>query len=233
MANWKSFSLESKSKVAPYVLELFQPEDAVLAEIRERSAAAGLPPIHVGSMDARHLEVLVRMTGGRRVVEIGTLGGYSGVSLLKGMPQDGRLLTFEYSEKHAQVARESFRRAGYEGQVELFIGPALENLPQIVERGPFDLVFIDANKGDYPLYLEWAAQNLREGGVVIGDNTFAFGHLADDPHRDHPERAAVVAMQAFNTVVAKDPRFRGTIIPTGEGLTVAVRTSWGLPRTGL
>jgi len=223
MSRWKSFSLGHHETIPPYVLELFQPEDEVLREIRERSKAAGLPDIQVGGMDARHLEVLTRMVGATKAVEIGTLGGYSGVAILKGLRPGGTLDTFEFSPKHAAIAVESFRKAGFGDQAHVHVGPALEKLAAIEKKGPFDVVFIDANKSDYPRYLDWAATHLRSGGIVIGDNTFAFGHLADEPREDHPEKTAVIAMQAFNTKLARDPRFRATILPTGEGLTVGVK----------
>lgn len=223
MSRWKSFSLGQHDSIPPYVIDLFQPEDQVLREIRERSQAAGLPDIQVGGMDARHLEVLTRMVGASKAVEIGTLGGYSGVAILKGLKRGGTLDTFEFSPKHAAVAVESFKRAGFEAQARVHVGPALEKLPSIESQGPFDVVFIDANKADYPRYLDWAAIHLRSGGIVIGDNTFAFGHLAEQVRDDHPERTAVIAMQAFNSKLAKDPRFRATILPTGEGLTVGVK----------
>ena len=143
----------------------------MLREIRERTVAAGLPAIAVGKMDGLHLELLARAANARRAVEIGTLGGYSGVCLLRGMP-DGRLDTFELEPKNAEVARESFTRAGVVDRVRIHVGPAAEKLRDIEGDGPFDLVFIDADKTGYPTYLTWAEEHLRVGGVVLLDNTF-------------------------------------------------------------
>src|SRR5262249_52086334 len=157
---------------APYVEELLEPEDAILREIRDRSAQEGLPRIAVGPFDGRHLEVLARMAGARRIVEIGTLGGYSGVCLARALPPGGKLDTFEYEPKHARVAEESFRRAGVADRVRIHVGPAIDRLPEIEPEGPFDLVFIDADKGGYPAYLAWATRNLRVGGTVVADNVF-------------------------------------------------------------
>src|SRR3954462_12036769 len=117
----------------------FAPEDRVLAEIRERSISAGLPAIAVGKMDGLHLEVLARLASARKAVEIGTLGGYSGVCLLRGMGEGGILHTFEISEKHAEIARESFRKAGVATRARIHVGPALQLLSQIEGEGPFDL----------------------------------------------------------------------------------------------
>jgi caffeoyl-CoA O-methyltransferase len=214
---------QNDPRIAQYASDLFRPEDQTLAEIRQRAAESGLPPIHVGQMDGLHLEVLARMSGARKAVEIGTLAGYSGVSLLRGMGEGARLYTFEYEPKHAEVARESFKRADLAGQVELFVGPALSRLPEIERHGPFDLVFIDADKVNYPGYLAWAADHLRVGGVVLGDNTFAWGTIADDKFEDAEAEVAARALQRFNHEAARGGRFRATVLPTGEGLTVAVK----------
>src|SRR6188472_2107095 len=136
-------------KLSAYVTRVYAPEDAVLAEIRARSVAAGLPDIQVAALDALHLEVLARATGARRAVEVGTLGGYSGVALLRGMGPDGQLDSVELSPHHADVARESFRRAGVADRVRIHVGAASAVLPTLVSRGPFDLVFIDADKTGY------------------------------------------------------------------------------------
>jgi caffeoyl-CoA O-methyltransferase len=208
--------------IAAYVERQFAPEDAILAEIRTRSAAAGLPEIQVGKLDGRLLELLVRAIGAQRAVEIGTLGGYSGVCLVRGMGKGGLLHSFELSEAHAAVARESFQRAGVASQVRVHVGPALEGLPAISAEGPFDVCFIDADKVSYPAYLAWAADNLRLGGVVLGDNAFAFGHLAEEnPSGD--DAAGVRALQGFSQSLAKSGRFRATIIPTAEGLAFGVK----------
>lgn len=210
-------------KIAAYVERTFCPEDDILREIRERSQMAGLPAIQVGRMDSLHLEVLTRVSGARKAVEIGTLGGYSGVSILRGLGEGGTLHTFEYEPLHAEVAAESFRRTGFSERVKIHIGPATENLSEIACEGPFDLVFIDADKVNYPNYIEWAARNLRVGGVMIGDNTLAWGMIADDTFSDPEDESSVKALRAFNSAAATSGRFRATMIPTGEGLTVAVK----------
>lgn len=219
----KDFAIAAQDKISDYVQRVFQPEDSFLADVRKRAEAAGLPPIHVGRMDGLHLEVLVRAFGARKTVEIGTLAGYSGVCLARAMGPAGKLYTFEYEPKHAEVARETFRKASVANQIELFVGPAIENLPKIEAQGPFDLVFIDADKVSYPRYLKWAADHLRVGGVVLGDNTFAWGTIADDRFDDPETEASARALQAFNRDAAQGGRFRSTILPTGEGLTVAVK----------
>jgi caffeoyl-CoA O-methyltransferase len=188
-------------KLSDYVARVYAPEDEVLADIRTRSAAAKLPDIQVAALDALHLEVIARASGARRAVEIGTLGGYSGVALLRGMAPDGELDTIELSERHAAVAQESFGRAGFGKRVRIHIGAALDVLPKLAPRGPFDLVFIDADKEGYPAYL--------------------FGNLPDPPTGD---RAAMIrAMQSVHEMLARSGRFRATVLPTGEGLAFGVR----------
>src|SRR5919197_3921090 len=201
--------------VARWAEETFCPEDEVLREIRERSAREGLPVIQVGRMDGLHLEVLARAAGARKAVEVGTLGGYSGVFLLRGMGPQGFLHTFELDPGHAEVARRSFELAGFAHQARVHVGPALERLRDVEGDGPFDLVFIDADKEGYPAYLAWAEEHLRLGGIVLGDNAFAFGHV----HETSPsgeDASAVAPLRAFAERLATGGRFRATMIPTEE-----------------
>lgn len=209
-------------RIADYAERTFQPEDPVLKEIRERAGRSGLPSIQLSPMDALHLEVLTRAAKAKKVVEIGTLAGYSGTALLRGMGKEGKLFTFEYNPVHAKVAQESFKKAGFEKSVKIFVGPAIQNLPKIKSKGPFDLVFIDADKEGYPAYLEWTKKNLKKGGLVVADNTFAFGKIAD--HMPAPEfEKDVLALRKFNDEISHSGFFRATILPTGEGLTIAVK----------
>jgi caffeoyl-CoA O-methyltransferase len=202
--------------LAQWAMRTFEPEDDVLREIRERAQREGLPTIAVGQMDGLHLEVLARAIGARTAVEIGTLGGYSGVCLLRGMGSSGVLHTFELSEHHAQVARESFKKAGFEGRAQIHVGPALSKLDEV--KGEVDLVFIDADKISYPDYLQWSAEHLRMGGIVLADNAFAFGEV----HLQSGD-AGVQAIRKFNEQLAQSGRFRATMLPTAEGLAMGVK----------
>lgn len=200
----------------------YRPEDDVLREIRERSEREGLPPIAVGRFDGLHLEVLARLSTAQTAVEIGTLGGYSGVCLLRGMGPGGFLHTFELSERHAAVARRSFELAGVAEQVRIHVGPAAERLAGVERDGPFDLVFMDADKQGYPAYLAWAEEHLRLGGVLLADNTFGFGHV----HEERPageDAAAMAALRSFSERLARGGRFRATMLPTAEGLSLGVK----------
>lgn len=214
---------QADPKVIEYAHRVFRPEDDLLSSIREESRRKGLPDIEVGAFDGLHLEVLVRMAGASRVVEIGTLGGYSGIHILRAMPPGGHLHTFELNAHHAEVARTNFERAGFGDRVTIHVGPALENLRKIEREAPFDLVFIDADKGHYPDYLNWATDHLRMGGTVIADNTFGWGQIYRDRGVSDREEVTLGGLRQFNEIVASGGRYQATILPTAEGLTVAVK----------
>ena len=218
----KSFG-NSDPKLEEYTYRVFAPEDAFLADVRERSRAAGLPDIHVGALDGLHLEVLARLVAARKAVEVGTLAGYSGTCLLRGMGPSGVLHTFEIDPKHAEVARETFRRAGFADRAHIHVGSALEKLAGVAADGPFDLVFIDADKVSYGLYTEWAAEHLRVGGAVLLDNAFLFGRVVEEPDGEHA--AAIRGMRKAHEVLARSGRFRATMLPTGEGLALGVKVA--------
>jgi caffeoyl-CoA O-methyltransferase len=209
---------QSDPKVVRWTESVFAPEDPVLHEIRERAIAAGLPAIAVGRMDGLHLEVIARSVGARRAVEIGTLGGYSGTCILRGM-SEGTLDTFELEEKNAAVARESFAKAGFAARARIHLGPAAEKLRDIEGQGPFDFIFIDADKTGYPGYVAWAEEHLRIGGVVLLDNAFGWGRVADPDTTD----ASALALRTANERLARGGRFRATMIPTEEGLAFGVK----------
>lgn len=223
----KSFSADSPA-LADYVFKLFKPEDDILAGTRVRAQQAGLPAIHVSPFDGLHLEVLARAAGAKKIVEIGTLAGLSGTCLARGLSPGGHLHTFEYEPRHAQVAAETFRLARVDHFVTIHVGAALTNLPKIESHAPFDLVFIDADKENYPNYLAWAAKHLRPGGIVLADNAFAWGLLTEPSDsarlKEPSQRAARDAIHAVNSRLA-DPNgpFRSTMLPTGEGLAMGVR----------
>ncbi len=213
----------TETRIVNYIESVFQPEDRVLKEVRERMERQGLPSIQVGRMDGLHLEILTRSSGAKKAVEIGTLGGYSGISIARGLGPHGKLYTFELEQTHAEFARESFQKAEVSDQIDIWVGPALDNLNKINPHGPFDLVFIDADKVNYPYYLNWAADHLRVGGIVLGDNTFGWGMIADSEFETADEEAAIKGLREFNLMASQGGRFRSTIIPTGEGLTLGVK----------
>lgn len=209
-----------KEDLIQYVRDLYAAEDEVLQFIREDSAAEGLPQIHINPEDGRLMQILLSTIGAQRVVEIGTLAGYSGVWIARTLPEEGRLITLEKDPEHADFARRSFERAGVADRVEIRLGSALDTLRKLVPEGPFDAVFIDANKDHYPRYLEWSIANIRPGGLIMAHNAFWSGRIIDPTQQDASQ---VLAIRFFNHQLADHPRLLGMIIPMGDGLAVALR----------
>jgi caffeoyl-CoA O-methyltransferase len=216
----KSFGIDNE-KIHEFAVETFKTMEPTLGRILKLAEEAGLPDIQVGPMDGRHLQVLTRATKVQKAVEIGTLGGFSGTCIARGLLPGGRLWTLEISEENAKVAKKAFEVTGVLDKVQILLGPALDHLPDLSAQGPFDLVFIDADKPNYPNYLKWAIENVRPGGLIIGDNTFAFGKIADLNAKD--DKGSVAAIREYNRICGSDPRLCSTIFPTSEGLTVSVR----------
>lgn len=161
-------------------------EDAALEAAIEASAAAGLPPIQVSPAQGKFLHLLARMIGARSVLEIGTLGAYSTIWLARALPEEGRVVTLEINPKHAEVSLRNLARAGVANKVDLRLGKALETLPQIEAegRGPFDLIFIDANKSEMAEYFGWALKLARRGSVIFSDNVVRKGAVLDANSED-------------------------------------------------
>lgn len=200
-----------------YVDGLFG-EPALLAELREAIEERGFPTIQVPTATGRFLEVVARMTGARRALELGTLGGYSALWLLRGMPADGRLTTVEKEPEHAALAREFFQRAGVADRVDLRVGEAREVAASLGPEGSMDLVFADADKEGYVRYLDEAARLLRPGGAVLADNALWRGQVVDEGVDEVTD-----AIRAFNRALAGSEAFRATIVPVGDGVAVGVR----------
>jgi caffeoyl-CoA O-methyltransferase len=201
-----------------YVRETFAVEDEILSTIRSEIPRRGLPGITVRPEEGRFLQFIVAASGARLAVEIGTLGGYSGVWIARGLPPGGKLITLELSEEHAVVAADHFEMAGVADKVELRIGDAHDLLQDLTNEGPFEFVFIDAEKEGYPAYLDWAEANLRPRGIVAGHNAFRGGKIIDAADND----PAIVATRSFNERLASDDRFISTVYPAGDGIALAV-----------
>ena len=175
----------------------------------------GMPAIQLGQSEGRTLELLLRMAGARRVVEIGTLAGYSALWIGRAVGEGGHVYTLENDPGHAEVARRNIEAAGLADRVEVRVGAALDLLPDLEGEGPFDAVFIDADKGSYDRYGRWAADNLRSGGLLLGDNAYFFGKLLAEAD----ESAA--AMRRFHQEAAE--RFDSVCLPTPDGLLLGIR----------
>ena len=209
------------ARIDDYIENLFAPQDEALEAAVRESQRAGLPEIHVSPNEGKLLQLLAELTGARRILEIGTLGGYSAINLARGMEEEGHLISLEIDERHAGVARRNVERAGLAERVEIRVGDARELLAKVAEgeEGPFDLIFIDADKEGYPEYLEWALRLSRPGSLILGDNTIWGGSIIDP--EDDPTRA----IHEFNERIAGDPRLSAIVLPLlrerVDGLAIA------------
>lgn len=208
-----------------FVTRAIAREDEALRTIRTTTVAKGLPPISVGPDEGRLLHWLASACGAKTIVEVGTLAGYSACWLARALPEGGRLHTIEYDPKHAAVAVENIAMAGLAKKVVVHVGAGAEVLPTLEKHGLFDLAFIDADKTGYETYARWAAKNVRSGGFVICDNAYLFGNLhRDDLPPGHDDAPKVGPMRAALALLADESLFRScAMIPTGEGMAVAVR----------
>ena len=203
---------------AHYIRTLFAAEDATLAQLREEADRAGLPPATIAPELGRLLQLLLGAVGARRVLEVGTLGGYSAIWMARALPADGRLLTLERDAGHAAFARRQLAGAGLGDRVEVRVGRALDLLPSL-DGELFDLVFLDADREPLPTYLDWALRLLRPGGLVVADHALRAGRVVSAAAGD-PDTAAV---REFNRRLAGDPRVDGTVLAAGDGVAIGVR----------
>jgi predicted O-methyltransferase YrrM len=200
-------SQESWAEVDDYLVDTLMTPDPILDAALADSAAAGLPAINVAPNQGKLLMLLAQMAGARRILEIGTLGGYSAIWLARALPKDGQLVTLEYAPKHAEVARRNIARAGFKDQVEVKVGAASDILPGLA--GPFDFIFIDADKTGYPDYFRQAVRLSRPGTVIVADNVVRGGRVlqpGDDPN--------ALAVRRMNELIAAEPRVAATAVQT-------------------
>jgi predicted O-methyltransferase YrrM len=198
--------------VDEYLVSHLIPSDPVLDETMAANAAAELPSIDVAPNQGKLLHLLARIAGARKILEIGTLGGYSTTWLARALPEDGRLITLEASAKHAEVARRNIARAGLDSVVAIRLGAALDTLPKLVEEGegPFDFIFIDADKPNIPNYLRWALKLSRKGTLIVVDNIVREGKVIDAASSD----ANVQGARQLFDLLATEPRLEATALQT-------------------
>jgi predicted O-methyltransferase YrrM len=219
---------ERWTAVDRYLTDLFVPPDPALEAALQASAAADLPAINVTPNLGKLLQLIARVRGARTILEIGTLGGYSTIWLARALPQGGRLITLESDPMHAEVAQANIARASLADVVELRLGRARETLPQLAAegRGPFDLIFIDADKPSYPDYFAWSLKLSRRGSLIIADNVVRKGAVLD-PASDDP---VIQGVRRFNELLAAEPRVSATAIQTVgskgyDGFAIALVTA--------
>jgi len=224
-------SKHSESPILNYIRQLYAPEDALLAQIRTTFENRGMA-IQVGAEEGKLLQLLLQLHGAHTVVEIGTLGGYSSIWMARALPEKGHLHTIEADPEHAELARKYIHQAGLQHKITVWEGKARDVLKRMAETIPVvDAVFIDADKINYPHYLDWAEAHLKPGGLLIADNTLLFGTVQlDSPPQEgegglmNPVRETTwKAMRTFNARLADGKKFNAVMLPTEQGLSIAVR----------
>lgn len=206
-------------QLSSYISSLFAVEDEYLLNARDDSPKYGLPGGNIKAEEGRFLQFLAYAIGASKAVEIGTLGGYSGIWIARGLRPGGKLITIDKEAKHAEVAQKHFEAAGLQKVVDIRVGNALQIISRLPDEGPFDFVFIDADRPAYPTFYNWAVENVRIGGIIAIHNAFRKGTVAgigdDDEHTD--------LMRQLNRRIAEDPRVSSTIFPAGDGTLISVR----------
>ena len=205
--------------LSEYIVTLFAPEDELLGALREEADRTGLPPASISPDAGRFLQVLLRALGARRVLEVGTLGGYSAIWMGRALPRDGTLLTLECDERHAAFAERYVGRAGLAAVVQVRRGRALDVLPSL-DGEEFDLVFLDADRAPLATYFEWALRLVRPGGMIVAHNALLGGRVANAEARGDDDD--VRALRDFNARIADDRRVTSILVPAYDGLVVAV-----------
>jgi predicted O-methyltransferase YrrM len=208
----KSTGQKVWTKVDRYFGDLLAPVDDKLDAALKANEKAGLPQIDVTSLQGKFLDFLVRVSGAKRILEIGTLGGYSTIWMARALPEEGCVVTLELDPHHARVARGNLQKAGVLDLVDLRVGPAVESLASLVKTGAesFDLIFIDADKQGYPEYLEWSLKLSRPGTVIVADNVVREGKVVDADSDDEN----VQGVRRFTELVAAEPRLSATVLQT-------------------
>lgn len=206
-------------QISQYIQDTFIPQDDFLSQVPALAAAQGLPEIQITPEEGRFLQFLVSACSARKALEIGTLGGFSGIWIARGLAPDGKLITLERDAHHAQVAGQHFERAGVQQQVEIRLGNAHALLSELVAEGPFDFVFIDAEKSGYLRYLDWAIEHTRSGAIITAHNAFRYGEITNQADQSLDTRT----IREINHYAANHPRLCSTIFPAGDGTLVCVK----------
>jgi caffeoyl-CoA O-methyltransferase len=201
-----------------YIRQRFGKEDDILQAVRAGIQERGMPSISVAPETGNLLSLLVKMSGAKNVLEIGALGGYSGICLARALPEDGRLVSLELLQEYADFAYENLKRAGYGDRVEYRVGPALDSLAALEQEGQkFDFFFIDADKDNYSNYLEWAIRLAIPGAIITADNVLWGGRVYEEENQEESTQY----LRAFNDKVATDGRLEAMMVTAGDGLMVA------------
>jgi caffeoyl-CoA O-methyltransferase len=198
-----------------YIVDTFVKEDDILKNIVKETGEKDIPLIQVSPELGKFLQLLIKMVGAKRIVEIGTLTGYSSIWMARALPDDGKVITLEISSKHAETARNNFKKAGLENKIELVFGNAMESLEKL-KNEKFDFCFIDADKTGYPAYFDQVIGMMNKGGIIAADNTLRDGNIVK-PNPDEGTKA----IDVYNKKMAADSRVESLLVPISDGLTIS------------
>ncbi len=213
---------ESTSKKLQYIYDTVIHEPDEFAWVRDRIYATDWP-IHIAPEEGRLLQLLIQLGGYKRIVEVGTHAGYSTLWMAASLPRDGKIYTLERSDSRHKMASETFQTNTNASKIHLLKGSALELLKTIEHDGPFDLLFIDADKLNYANYLDWGEKNIRKGGLIIGDNTFLSGAVYGEATTNRISPTALNAMKTFNQRLGNLEKYHSVMLPTTEGWTMGIK----------
>lgn len=214
----------SDDKSLQYIRDVFAPEDEALKQVGRNLEDSAIR-MQTKAEEGKILQLLVKLNNAKHIVEIGTLSGYSTIWLARAITDGGRIFTIEKNKKRIEPILENFKSCKVDNKISLICGTALDELPKIENQGPFDMIFIDADKGGYCDYLDWSEKNIKKGGLIVGDNTFLFGALYGqlrDGYNKFPQKTIDV-MNDFNKRLANEEKYTSILLPTFEGLTVAIK----------
>ena len=204
-----------------YVVENFSAEDDFLRNLVAESLAEGIPPISIAPEQTAFLQVLLRSIGARRVLEVGSLAGYSAIAMARALPADGELIACEIDASFAAFIERKAHEAGLAGVIRVVHGPALLSIATLPREPRLDAVFIDADKINYVRYLDLVLPMLRVGGLIIGDNALAWGHVADADPDFEPQN--VIAIREFNERMSTHPQLQSALVPLGDGMVIGIK----------
>ncbi len=221
--NKHEFKDNELDKRVKYIEEILSDDDDLLKDVVKRTLE-NTDPIHIRPEEAKLLQFLIKTSGIKTIVEIGTLAGYSAISMARALPDDGHLYTIEKDETRLNMARESLDKSDVKNKISLIHGDAILKLQSLESKAPFDMIFIDADKRIYLDCLDWAEKNIKKGGLIIGDNSFLFGAVYDDEGLEMRVRKTTVEnMKEFNLRLADNKKYATTIIPSKQGMTIAYK----------
>lgn len=214
----------TNSPAINYIRNLFGQEDEYLAQIGN-DLQGNARKMQIAPDEGKMLHMLVKMAGAKKIIELGVLAGYSTIWMARALPEDGMIYAIERDKQRIEPCRQNFIKCGVDKKIKLLNGDAINVLNDIEKEGPFDMIFIDADKAGYSKYLDWAEQNIRKGGLIVGDNTLLFGYVYKEKNElsEHITEKSWLAMREFNQRLSDAAKYTSVIIPTLEGMTVAIK----------